>query len=161
MLPPVFGAQFYCFTNGTPCFQRVHFLTLFGGSPYLVLLGARPTVLGHNLEKYKSSERSSGEPANSWNHNSPDRLPLTTQTETKENWKFQLSPPKIFKTSEFWKLQQNFQIFSTLKDSSYSSQEKPAIQRLFENTSFCQGVSTRIVNRVSLRIWTTKPTVSI
>ena len=33
----------------------LHFLTLFDRSPYLVLLGARPTVLGHNLEKYESS----------------------------------------------------------------------------------------------------------
>ena len=31
------------------------FLTFFDGSPYLVLLGGRLTVLGHCLEKYESS----------------------------------------------------------------------------------------------------------
>ena len=45
------------------------------------------------------------------------------KTETKENWKFQLSP-KISETSKFWKLQQKFQMSSILEDSSYSAQEK-------------------------------------
>ena len=40
----------------------LHFLTLFDRSPYLVLLGARPTVLGHSLEKYESSAILSGRP---------------------------------------------------------------------------------------------------
>ena len=42
----------------------LHFLTLFDRSPHLVLLGARPTVLGHghNLEKYESSAILSGRP---------------------------------------------------------------------------------------------------
>ena len=57
--PPILGVWFYCFTNGTPCFLRVHFLIHFGGSPFLVLLGGRLTVLGNNLEKYDSSEKMS------------------------------------------------------------------------------------------------------
>ena len=60
--PPVLGVWFYCFMNGTPCFLRVHFLTPIGGSPYLVILGARPTLLGHNLEMYESSTKLSGRP---------------------------------------------------------------------------------------------------
>ena len=43
--------------------QFLHFLTLFDRSPYLVLLGARPTVLGHSLEKYESSAILSGRPS--------------------------------------------------------------------------------------------------
>ena len=31
--------------------------SLFEGSPFLVLPGGRLTVLGHNLEKYESSEK--------------------------------------------------------------------------------------------------------
>ena len=40
----------------------LHFLTLFDRSPYLVLLGGKLTVLGHNLEKYESSAILSGRP---------------------------------------------------------------------------------------------------
>ena len=50
----------------TPCSRRLilllperhtllQFLTFFDGSPYLVLLGGKLTVLGHSLEKYESS----------------------------------------------------------------------------------------------------------
>ena len=59
---PVLGAKFYCFTNSTPYLLRVHFLTPFWGSPYLVLFGVKLTVLGHNLEKYENSEKLSGRP---------------------------------------------------------------------------------------------------
>ena len=37
-------------------------MTPFGGSPYLVLLGARPTVLGNNLQNHSSSAKLSGRP---------------------------------------------------------------------------------------------------
>ena len=60
--PPVLGVWFYCSTNGPLCFLRVQFLTPLRRTPYLVLLGARPTVLGHNLEKYESSGKLSGRP---------------------------------------------------------------------------------------------------
>ena len=40
----------------------LHFLTFFDGSPYLVLLGGRLTVLGHSLAKYESSAILSGRP---------------------------------------------------------------------------------------------------
>ena len=60
--PPILGVWFYCFTNSTRCFLRVQFLTPFRGSPYLVLLGVRTTVLCHNLEKYESSKKLSGRP---------------------------------------------------------------------------------------------------
>ena len=58
----VFCAKFYCFTNGTPYLLRVQILTLFRGSPYLVLRGVRLTVLGQNIEKYERSENLSGRP---------------------------------------------------------------------------------------------------
>ena len=48
--------------NSTPYLLRVQFLTPFRGSPYLVLLGVRLTVLGHKLEKYERSEKLSGRP---------------------------------------------------------------------------------------------------
>ena len=63
LLPPSRSRSwFYCLTNGAACFLRVQFLTPLRRSPYLVLLGARPTVLGHNLEKYESSGKLSGRP---------------------------------------------------------------------------------------------------
>ena len=60
--PAVLGVKFYCFTNGTTYLVRVQFLTPFRASPYLVFLGKRLTVLGHNLEKYESSGKLSGRP---------------------------------------------------------------------------------------------------
>ena len=124
---PVLGVWFYCSTNGTPCFLRVQFLTSLKRSPYLVLLGARPTVLGHNLEKYER------------NLNSPDRLPSTTNTETEKQWKFQLSLLKNFETSEIWKLQQTSQTSSILEYPFYWETEA-AIQRISENPFFCEEI---------------------
>ena len=60
--PPRSRSLILLLHEGTPCFLKVHFLTPFGGSPYLVLFGARTTVLGHNLEKYESSAKLSGRP---------------------------------------------------------------------------------------------------
>ena len=40
--PTALGVWLYCFTNGTPCFMRVHFLTPFGGPRFLVLVGGSP-----------------------------------------------------------------------------------------------------------------------
>ena len=63
LLPPLRSQYLiYCFTNDTPRFLRVHFLTPLRRSRYLVLLGVRPTVLGHKLEKYESSAKLSGRP---------------------------------------------------------------------------------------------------
>ena len=45
--------SFDCIASRTAHFAS--FLTFFDRSPYLVLLGGRLTVLGHSLEKYKSS----------------------------------------------------------------------------------------------------------
>ena len=59
LIPPALGG-FILLLNERHTF--LHFLTLFDRSPYLVLLGARPTVLGHNLEKYESSAILSGRP---------------------------------------------------------------------------------------------------
>ena len=149
---PVLGVSFYCFTNGTPCFLRVHFLNPFGGSPYLVLLGARPTVLGHNLEKYERSEKSSGR---------PPTVEITTlliaycqlrTPKSKTILKFQLSSLQNSEIFWTWKNSQEPQISSILEDSSDSSEEKPTIQRLSEKPFSCQGVSTRMVNSISLRI---------
>ena len=48
--PQLSEVWFYCFPKDTPCSLRE-------GSPYLVILGARPTVLRLNLEKYESSAK--------------------------------------------------------------------------------------------------------
>ena len=59
LLPPVLGGLTLLLHERH---TFLHFLTLFDRPPYLVLLGARLTVLGHNLEKYESSAILSGRP---------------------------------------------------------------------------------------------------
>ena len=83
--PPVLGVWFHCFKNGTCCFLRVHFLSPSGGSPYLVLLGAGPTVLGHNLQKYESLAKLSGRPptVKVISHNFRNRSPSNNNSKSK------------------------------------------------------------------------------
>ena len=75
------------------------FLTFFDGSPYLVLLGGRLTVLGHSLEKYESMAILTfwAPAANTKNHNIPNLLPSTTTSKTENYWKIQLSLLKYLK----------------------------------------------------------------
>ena len=87
------------------------FLTLFDRSPYLVLLGARPTVLRHSPEKYESSAILSDRPPTVkiitsliayW------QLPIlnskTLKISTLFSWNSKLSPnSKLSKTSNFFK----------------------------------------------------------
>ena len=55
LLPPALGGLILLLPERHTLLFLVQFLTLFDRSPYLVLLGARLTVLGHSLEKYESS----------------------------------------------------------------------------------------------------------
>ena len=93
--PPVLGVWFYCFTNGTPCFLRFQFMTFFRGSVYLVLLGVGPTLLGHNLEKYESSEKLSGR---------PPTVKIITLLITYRQLRTQTSKNSEIRTISFWKL---------------------------------------------------------
>ena len=52
LLPPPFSDFDFIASRKA---HLLHFLKLFDGSPYLVLLGGRLTALGHSLEKYESS----------------------------------------------------------------------------------------------------------
>ena len=61
LLPPPPPFSYFDFIASRKA-HLLHFLTLFDRSPYLVLLGARPTVLCHSLEKYESSAFLSGRP---------------------------------------------------------------------------------------------------
>ena len=134
--PPVLRVFFYCFTNGTPCFLRVHFLTPFGGSPFLVLLGGRLTVLGHNLEKYESSKKlSAGQ------QHEKTKL-FWSPTDNYQLWNrklqnFQLHSPEILKISPNWKLNKTSNIF---KFWTFSFRDRPNYSQPFdeyhENHSF-------------------------
>ena len=132
---------------------NVQFLTPFVGSPYLVLLGVRLTVLGHNLEvrKLRRTERPA---TNSKNLNSLNRLPSTTTEEHLKLWKIQLSS---LENSEFSKLLWESQFSSILEYPSYLG-TKSTMQRLSENIFFSKGVLKRIIKitnpwRVQLSRW--------
>ena len=55
LLPPCSRSLNLLLNERHTLFPKSSFFTAFGGSPFLVLLGGRLTVLGHNLGKYKSS----------------------------------------------------------------------------------------------------------
>ena len=160
LLPaPVLGVWFCCFTNGTPYFLRVQFSTPLRGSPYLVLLGERPTALGHNLENYESSGKLSGRP--------PTVIIITLliayrhlRTQNPENTTENPTPSENFETSEIWKLSLKWQFSWILEYPSHSG-TKPTIQRLSEDPFPCKGVSKRTINSTSICIEITRQTVSI
>ena len=103
LLPPVLGVKFYCFTNGTPYLLRVQFLTPFRRSPYLVLLGVKLTVVGHNLEKTKARKNwATG--YQQQKYFSIILLIANRQIRPKKSksLKIQLSSLEVLKTSKFW-----------------------------------------------------------
>ena len=131
--PPLSEVRFYCFTKGTPCFLRVQFLTLFDGSPYLVLLGGRLIVFGHSLEKYE--RRPFWEPAaNLRNHNFTFRLPSTTTSKTENLLKFLTFSSRTFKTSTKLKPSNKIPSFLRICQKLLRRRNISTIQRKKETT---------------------------
>ena len=110
--PPVLGVWFYCLTNGTPCFLRVQFLTTFRGSPYLVLLGLPYLVI---TLKNTRARKNWAPAANRRNHDSPDRLPSTTNSEIKKLLKFHFSSLQNSKFSNISNFSKNGKLRRNLK----------------------------------------------
>ena len=156
---PVLGVWFYCFTNGTPCFLRVQFLTPFRGSPYLVLLGVRLTVLGHKLEKYEGSEKLSGRP--------PTVAIITLliayrQLRTQNTKKHRNLNSLLLKTLKPLKLRTFAKISIFLNFGiSFLFWYETSYPKTIRNFLFCKGVSKRTINCTSIRIEISRQTVDI
>ena len=97
-------------------------MTRFTGFTYLKLPGVRPTVPGHDLEKYESSEKLSGQP--------PIVEIITLliayrqlRTRNQKTLNFQLSSPEKFENSEVWKCSRKFSTFLNFGKSSFFGYE--------------------------------------